>query len=87
MFNRGTLALISGLLLIISSNIAVAEQSTYNKDSNLSCKYTKVDFRGKPPFKRHTVKTDCSEQTASSFKKDQLKTISKKYWHPSKKRL
>jgi hypothetical protein len=79
----------SGLLLLLGSSMATAEQDGKNTGtgSNLSCKYTEVDFRGRPPFKRRTVYRDCAEQAnPAHFKEVSTDTLNKqlrKHGHPS----
>ena len=68
--------------------MATAEQDGQTTGSNLSCKYTKVDYKGRPPFKRRTVTGKCIEQVdltrAEEISRDIfLKKQHRKRGHPT----
>jgi hypothetical protein len=77
----------AGLVLLFGSSMVTAEQNGQIADYNLSCKYTKVDYTGRPPFKRTTVKGKCLERADFARFEDTSGSTSKKqhrsYGHPT----
>jgi len=74
------------LLLLLGSNMATAKQNGKNTEPNL-CKYTEVDYKGRPPFKRRTVTRECTEQSNPAHVEKVLTATSDKqnqnHGHPS----
>jgi len=74
------------LLLLLGSNMATAKQNGKNMGPNL-CKYTEVDYKGRPPFKRRTVTRECTEQSNPAHVEKTLTATSdkrnRKHGHPS----
>jgi len=75
-----------GLMLLFGSGMATADQIDKTAGDDLSCKSTKVDYTGRPPFKRTTVKGECLERADFARFEDASKSTSKKqhrsYAHP-----
>lgn len=82
----------AGLVLLLGSSMATAAQDAQNQDTQITgndllCEYTKVDYTGRPPFKRTTVKGECLERADFARFEDTSRSTSKKkrriYGHPS----
>ncbi len=76
----------AGLVLLFSSGMATADQVGKTTGNDLSCESTKVDYTGRPPFKRTTVKGECLERADFARFEDTSRSTLKKqhrsYGHP-----